>query len=294
MARWVLGVSDTHANHKLALLPPGVELEDEGPDGEIVKWSPSLNPIQKKLWEWFVSDLAWVEGMTKGEPLTVVHHGDITHGNAFMRELISTRISDQLRIAIDVLDTLASLRGVRRLLVIKGTEVHEFGEGSAPDVAQMVMEVRRPGIEVRTANHFRLKVDGRIFDMAHHGPPAGARYWLHGNVVELYGRDAMMQELAAGETPADVISRGHFHRFATRVSTVEARGRIFETRSTLLPSYSFLDYHARKVARSPARVTTGLVLWEVPDGGGPVVQHVQKRTVDFRTQMEVEDRDSEE
>lgn len=278
-------ISDTHSNHKLGLLSPETVLFQEDPQTrELVPWKPKLLPTQAWLWECFEEDRAKVDALAGKDEIVLIHDGDMCQGaNGNGRELVSSRMADQFIMARDTLRPWMAMPQVRRGVFVKGTGYHELGEGSAAMiVAEMLSaEIGKP---IEVPYHALAEIEGVRFDLAHHGPPPGIRNWLEGNILRLYTQSLMDQMLKEGEAPPDVVLRGHYHQLASEVVTRRARGRRWETRAVILPSYSGIDDYARKVAKSPARLTVGLVAFEIIDGK-LVEMHEFVRTVDYRTRM---------
>ena len=274
-------MSDTHGGHRLALMNPETILYDENPDGELEPWSPKPGPTQRALWPWYLEDVARVVDLAAGCPIVVAHHGDIIQGgNGRARELVSTRIADQEEIAWWNLQPWLALPNLDRFILIKGTGYHELEEGSG--ALSVASRLRAAGRRVDVPYHYRPTIAGVRCNLAHHGAPPGSRAWLRGNVLRLYVQSVMDDCLAEGLEPPDLLLRGHYHQLVTEVVTRRARGRAWRTQAVLLPSYSFIDDYARKVAKSPERITVGMVAF-VLESGRASEPYEFTRTLDYTT-----------
>lgn len=283
----VVGLSDTHAGCIFGLMNPEVVLLQDDPETKSQRpWTPSPTASQEYVWKCHEADRQTVLDLASGDDILLYHMGDLTHGNHWMRELVSTRPADQFSIAAENLRPWLRSPNVRLARLIKGTAVHEFGEGSgAMAVADKLAGEFRA--DVQAVYHTLTDIRGVSFDLAHHGAPPGIRNWLKGNVLDWYVRSMMMDELQEGNDPAQVVWRGHFHNYVSRIVSLEARARTWETWACILPAYCLLDDHARKVARSPAAVTIGLVAAEVVDGQ-LAGRHAFRRKIDMRTRETIQ------
>lgn len=281
----VVIMSDTHANHRLGLLSPDTILYEEDPKTrELLPWSPNLGPIQRWLWDdCYTIDIPGVVDLARGDRIVLVHDGDMCQGgNGNGRELVSGRIADQFIIAAENLRPWFDLPNLERAIFVKGTGYHELGQGSAALI--VAQDLASYGIPIDVPYHAEAVIDGVTFDLAHHGPPPGVRSWLRGNILRLYTQSLMDRALMEGRIPPDVMVRGHYHELTSEIVSRRARGRRWETRAVILPSYCGLDEYARKVTKSPPDLTIGLLAFEIVDGR-VVEMYEFVRTVDFRTRM---------
>lgn len=274
-------ISDTHAGHKLAMMNPETILYDEDEDGNLKPWRPQPGPSQEAIWPWHLEDVGRVADLADGCPIVLVHHGDIIQGgNGKGRELVSSRIADQEEIAWRNLDPWLALPNLERIVLIKGTGYHELEEGSG--ALSIASRLRAAGRKVDVPYHYRPTIAGVQCNLAHHGAPPGVRNWLRGNILRLYTQSIMDDCLVDGKEPPALLLRGHYHQYVTEIVTRRARGRTWRTQAVILPSYSFIDDYARKVAKSPEKVTIGMVAFEI-EGGKASEPYEFMRTVDFVT-----------
>ena len=237
-------------------------LQDENDD----PWIPQLTHTQEILWDVFQTCKKNVVSLAKKSPIYGWCIGDPTHGLHHMdKELVSTRTSDHIEIAISSLAEIVKLKNLKSFYMVKGTGSHEFGQGSATALIANFLETAFDK-QIGYVNHALVKHDGLSFDLAHHGPGAGARNWLKGNILRLYTRSIMMDDLQAGREPPDLVVRAHFHNYVPETVKIRTNGHTHRTEAFILPSFSFLDDYARKVAKSPSSVTVGMVVVEVING----------------------------
>jgi len=276
--------TDEHAGHVLGLCSPDSVLEREGPNRTMEKYHPSLTATQQWLWQARTEDIGGLEMLAGEDEIIVFDLGDPVQGNAFPRELVSTRQADQLEIAHSNKVPILSLPTVRRAFFVKGTGVHELGEGSAQMTLakRLAAELHKP---IEVMYHAEVEIDGYVMDLAHHGPPPGVRNWLRGNVLRLYTQSIMDDALKSEHAPPNFLARGHYHQYVTEVVTRQ-NAKTWECRATICPAYCLIDDYARKVAKSPYRATVGMIALEIV-GGRLVQQHEFIRTLDFRTRLEL-------
>lgn len=274
--------ADKHGGHVLGLLNPDTVLKVEDRNGKLQSWTPKLQPTQDALWEWHTEDVKRVKELASGDPIILVDLGDqVQGGNGRAHELVSTRMSDQIAIGVANLAPWFRLPNLQRALFVKGTGYHEMGEGSA---AMLIGEqiAAKYGKPADVPYHSKAVIGGVNFNLSHHGAPPGSRNWLVGNVLRLYVQSIMDRCLMEGQDPPDVLLRAHYHQYVPETVTRQARGKTYRTRAAICPSYCFIDDFARKVAKSPDRVTIGMVAFEIENGktGDPVEI---LRVIDFAT-----------
>lgn len=276
-------IADLHTNSKYGILSPETIITEEDAEGNLVPHAVDLNPLQKQLWSWYSSDVQRVIEWADKSPIDLLVVGDISQGTFFKRGLVSVRDADTYEMAFQVL--VPWLSNIRRLRLVKGTEVHEQGEGSVPE--NLVSRIRGsyPSIDVTAPYHSKISIADTIIDVAHHGPTPGSRNWLRGNVLRLYIQDIMDAALKNGEMPPSLVVRAHYHTYTSEIVTRRTRNRMFRTAGVILPSYSGIDPHARKIAQSRDSIDIGLVAYEVVDG---IIlwQLDTVRTLDVRTREE--------
>jgi len=100
LKRVILAVaSDKHGGHQLGLLNPETVLEYEDKEGNLIQWMPELKPFQQYLWEIHEKHIQDVRKLAGKDEIVLIDNGDLTAGNKYPHEQVSTRISDQFDIA---------------------------------------------------------------------------------------------------------------------------------------------------------------------------------------------------
>lgn len=281
--RVILAVlSDTHGGFKLGLMNPEVTVYDETEDGQLIPYTPEPTASQRYLWELYTDNLKDLARIADGSPIVVVHNGDLTQGNKHPAALVSTRMADQPLIAAANLAPLLALPKLKALRITAGTESHGFGQGSSDILVTEMLKGRHPKADIGVAYHYLTRVGGLLNDFAHHGPYPGSREWLKGNVARLYLRDLMIREVLHGNDPSRLVWRAHYHQY---IAVDDQVGRHTST-LVITPSYCMLGDYAHQAARSPDRITNGMVAVEIE--GAAVRRMIPlTKTVDIRTREDL-------
>jgi hypothetical protein len=256
-----------------------VTLYDETKEGDLIPYVPKLTSYQDWLWhDLWMPSLEIVKETVSSDRLIVVHLGDATHGNGHPEQLMGTREADQRIIAGETMHHLVEMLHPAAIRLVKGTSVHEFGEGSSAVLLSRELSFRHPELDVKPLYHWLLEIDTKLVDCSHHGPTMGARSWLTGNMARYYLRDIQIGAALCGESAPDLVLRGHVHGFVDEVVTTgKMHGRII-----ICPSLCGLGDYARKATRSVGVLTNGMVLVEISGGRiADVVPLVE--TLDLRT-----------
>lgn len=259
--RLLVFFSDTHGGHKLSLMNPNVWLLEQV-DGEFRPYHPQMSATQQGLWGNYMSDIEAVAELAEGRQVDVFHVGDVTWGLRYPAGLVSTRIADQITIAVANMQPWLALPNVASLTFIAGTDSHELGEATAPILAAQQLAAQHPERRISTVSHLLGDVDGYRVDAAHHGPHPGTRAWLSGNQLRYYGKSLMMAEIVNGGEPPELVVRAHYHEFCRETIRVGQ----WCTEVMVLPSYAGLTPYAQQATRSISRIGCGLVVVEVEDG----------------------------
>lgn len=258
--------SDKHGGHKLGLLNPETILEDEDRKGNLVQWQPKLEPFQEYLWELHEKHVKETQKLAGKDEIVVFDNGDLTAGNKYPHEQVSTRISNQFDIAFYNLLPWLNLKNVKTVRITKGTGAHAFGEGSSEVIVQRRLKERFPKKDIRTIYHGLASVAGIKIDYAHHGPGTGSRNWLKGNEARYYMKSLVQDEIDLGNTPPHLIVRGHFHEYIEEYLVKMFMGKRYKVQMNILPSYCGIDDHARQITRSKYILQHGMVCYEIVDG----------------------------
>lgn len=279
-------ITDTHGGFKFGLMPIGLELIDEYSE----VWHPQPTSWQRVLWDQLERCVDNIKHLAGRDPVRVLHLGDPTHGNHFPdKELVSTRAYDHFIIAVENARPLLELPTIKSYMMVEGTGVHEFQQGTATYTVRDLLKKDYPKVDVQAHPHVLMKSGGLRWDMAHHGPSPGIREWTKGNVLRLYTQSLMKNGLKNGEIPPDVLLRGHFHEYTYEIVTERARGRTWHTHSMIVPAFTALDNYARKVTRSKHKTAFGMVAIEVINGRIHKVYDEEPdfiQTVDLRQEVD--------
>ena len=278
MRHIVAVLSDTHGGFTLGLMNPAVTLYDETKDGELVPYQPEPTASQDYLWELYSGHVSKLREIAGADPVTVIHNGDLTHGNKHPSALVSDRMANQIIIGVSNLAPLMEIPNVKHTLIVAGTEAHNFGQGSSEILATEILRQKYPERDISVLYHGVVEVSGVIIDYSHHGPYPGSREWLRGNVVRLYLKDLMLREIINGRNPPALVLRGHYHQHVEEVVTTG----IYSSRLIVTPAYCMLGDYAHQAARSPDSVTNGMIAVEIVDGKIVEIHRLMK-TVDIRT-----------
>ena len=283
MRRVVLAViSDTHAGHKYSLMPPGVELFQEASDGDLTPWKPSPTASQRYLWQVYTAGVDLVRELAGEDDVILIHNGDACQGIKYPQELVSTRLADQTIIALENFKPWFELPTLKAIRIALGTGAHTFGEGSAEIELAYMLKLGHPNFDVKAMHHGAPVVNGCRVDFAHHGPYPGSREWLKGNVARYYLRDIAMREILRGSPPPRLVIRAHYH--------TPVRETLYQNGHTLdlfiTPSFQTLTDHAHQAARSPDKISHGVLALEIIDGELAGV-HEFYETVDLRHKEEL-------
>ena len=89
-------MSDSHGGHILGLTNPETELQDDKKG----HYQPDLNDYQMYLWDRiYIHGIKETIKLADKDEVIVFHIGDVTQGNKYPNEQMTTRMGDQLRIA---------------------------------------------------------------------------------------------------------------------------------------------------------------------------------------------------
>lgn len=260
--RKILAVfNDTHAGHRQGLMNPGVILHQLDEIGNWTPYHPEMTASQEYLWDIYNQDMQRVFELAGGDELLVLHNGDLTQGNKYIHDWVSTRLSDQEIIAAANLEPWFDYPQLRYMRLSIGTAAHNFGEGSSEIMVAQLLRNLHPQTNIQICSHGLLTYNGAVFDYAHHGPGTGLRNWLHGNIARLYLRDLMYREVLRNRVPPDAVLRAHFHTpVYEMLETGEYVSHLF-----IVPSYCMMDDNAVQFTRSTEDVTHGMLVFEIVD-----------------------------
>ena len=243
----IAALADTHAGSRYALCNPETQLHDD----DRGLYHPTLTLGQRWLWDCYERHILSVMELADGDPVHVLHLGDICQGLKFIDGLSASRFADQLAIASANAEPWRCWDNVKSMTMISGTSVHEGGEGSAGDLVASLWGAA-------FWQHALLDVDGMLIDAAHHGPGPGIRDWTQGNVATLYLRDRLYKD----DPPARVYLRAHRHEHV-HVTLHRLRG---DADLIVTPAYQLPSAYVRQVGQSPSAAVCGMMALEITDG----------------------------
>lgn len=281
--RILVDFGDTHAGHRLGLLNPETLLPDENEIGETFYYNPQLTEAQKYLWSIYTKHIESIKSLAGDDEIIVIHHGDMTQGNKYVSEWVTTRMIDQVLMAEANLLPWLQLDNVKIMRFIKGTSSHVMGEASSEIAVTELLKRKYPEVSINIMYHGLLDIGGILVDCSHHGPGVGGRAWLQGNEARYYLRSIMMSEIMSGRTPPRIVLRGHFH--APVKEYLEVQG--YESWLMIVPSYCMLGDYGRQATSSAFKTSNGMVAFEIieyEDGVTTVYPHSYIDTIDIRTQ----------
>jgi len=283
----IAAFGDQHGGHTLGLLNPATKLREWDTSGKPYWWTPKLNEPQEYLWhDCYVKDIENVKKLAGKDPVIVFELGDITQGKKYISQWVSTRLSDQIFIAEANMLPWFKLKNLVAVRLVRGTDSHGFGEGSADLTVEGLLQRRFPKRNIESLFHGLGKILGITVDYAHHGPYTGSRNWLKGNVARYYLRSAMMDEIQSGNHPPHLYIRAHYHSYIEEYLRLNNASHVYKSWLTVLPSYCLMSDYARQATRSQFSVTNGMVAYEVVDN--KIVNiHPFLHTIDIRTKENI-------
>jgi hypothetical protein len=281
MTRKIIGVeSDLHGANKLALMNPAVVLEDIQRNGTIRKYTPAMTESQRELWELRQENIKRMVKLAGKDELHYAQDGDPTQGNKHPAELVSTRIADQITIAVENTKPIMDIKQLKSATFLAGTAAHNFGQASADITMVSLLRERYPKQNINLCYHGLVHYGDFVIDFAHHGPYTGSREWLKGNVARYYLQSLMFHQVKQGNKPPDIVIRGHYH--TPIIETVRMNG--YTSHIIVMPSMCMIDDFAHMAAKSPDDVTCGMMCVEINDNK-LVDIHQFTRTYDTRTEI---------
>lgn len=271
----ILGISDPHCGFELGLTNPETELRN--------KKSPELNASQDFLWnDVYLPGIERTKELAGKDDIHVLFMGDITHGNKYISEQMTTKMSDQISYAFYAMLPAIQLKNCKSFGMSIGTDSHVFGEGSAETLVADRLQERFTKVNIFVDFHGLLNVGGFLIDTAHHGPHPGNRNWLHGNIARLYLKSMMMDDLDNGDRPANLVLRGHYHSYTREWCSITRMGRTYESWIVIMPSLCLLGSYGHQATQSTYRLSPGMVAFEIIGDKlydvYPMIKHIDIRT----------------
>lgn len=273
---------DSHAGSILGLLNPTTELNIQDETGMVRTEKVNLKPIQEFIWGVYTDGIKSTVKLAGDDEIFPIHMGDMSDGKKYPEGLISSRLSDQIIIAVDNLSEWLKYDNVKHLRIIEGTPAHNFGESSTEQLVDTICKSKFPDKDIQTQYYGLLNINNVIFDLTHHGPSAGKRVWLKGNEFRFYIRSLVMKELIRKNKAPNIIGRAHTHEPVEEWIWVEDHRAC----GVITPPLCFPNDFAKQVTNGVYLVTIGMVAFETisyDDGRISFFPHWMKKTIDIRS-----------
>lgn len=213
--------SDTHSGSSVGLMPPGQwEFANGGyhnPD--------ETQRILTRLWI-----TAWerIGKARRGKRLVIVHNGDATEGQHHgSLEVITPRVDEQERMHVESMELAMALANFDAsmgdlLYYVKGTPAHVMNGGMSEErIARQFedtgIQPRRPPSEPGGKDgrfvwdRLRMDVNGKLFDIAHHGAGLGTKPWTKTNPLRSKLQEVYWRNLENKTRAPDYWVRSHRH-----------------------------------------------------------------------------------
>jgi hypothetical protein len=278
----VVVLYDLHGGHKLGLLSPNTVLEDADEEGRIIQYNPKLSAPQQYLWKLYMSGIDSITTLAEKDDVVCICGGDITQGNKYISEQLTTRMSDQILIANANFEPLLKIKNMKAIRIAKGTAAHNFNEGSSEILLNDSLHKSYPTLDTAVLYHGLWNVRGVNIDYAHHGPTGGSREWLRGNEARYYLRSILYSELKFGNIPPDLVLRGHYHTYIREVVIMSDSTGEHESTIIIMPSMCMTGDYAIQSTKSAFVITNGIVAIEIINSKIYKV-HQFMSTLDLRT-----------
>lgn len=233
----IVVLSDLHVGSTKALMPPAVTPVE----GVEVR----QNAIQAYLWTCWIRAQNYIDSVVGDHPFTLVLNGDLTEGiHHGTKEIWSTSVEDQVRVAYDVLEPLASKAS--KVFVVRGTECHT--NNMEVELGAKLGAVQNPELKIPAFDRLTISAHGTICVFRHHISTSGRRSSsasaLSANLAE-----EQLEAAVNGERLPQVLVCSHRHKPGIYR---DEKGMVMVT-----PAWQFLTRHGHKVV-SAARCKPGV------------------------------------
>jgi hypothetical protein len=260
--------SDLHAGSTVAVCPTKWNISDGGtfyasPAQTILhrQWVSSANNVKDLLNEKRRRKRLII--VLNGEPIDGDHHE--TH------QLITKLKSEQEQIAVSLLDEWMQIveydphRG-DRMYLIRGSTAHEKGEhinNIGRDLDGVVPYRKDSSSTVKDGKYYfdvlRRTVNGKLFDIAHHGFTVSKRRWLKSNNIR-WGLISMYFDcLEENSQIPDYVIRSHMHEYTY--------DRYKNMWGCVTPAWQLKTNYGFKAATNNHINTIGMVYFDVSGEG---------------------------
>jgi hypothetical protein len=222
-------------------------------------YTPNPTESQKELWKLELENVEKIKHLAGKDDIYYIEDGDPTQGIKHPASLVSTRVADQITIAVANSIPIYGLKNLKAAHYAVGTGAHNLGQGSADKLVTDQLQLKYPKIPINLCYHGLINYGNFVVDIAHHGPYTGSREWLKGNVARYYLQSMMLGAIKRGENPADLVIRGHYHE-----PVIEPVRMNHKTSHIVVsPSMCMVDDFAHQAAKSPDSVTVGMFVYEI-------------------------------
>jgi hypothetical protein len=157
--------SDRHAGNKLGLLNPDTILIDLQKNPSFDK--PALTESQKELWKLELENVENVKKLAGKDDIYYIEDGDPTQGIKHPAALVSTRVSDQITIAVSNSEPIYKLKNLKAAHYAVGTGAHNLGQGSTDKLITDQLQLKYPKIPINLCYHGLIHYGNFVVDFAH-------------------------------------------------------------------------------------------------------------------------------
>lgn len=214
-------------------------------------------------WEAFWREVARTRAAERAS-LYCLFGGDATDGDHHGTPQIVSKNLEPQSYVVDRTFGIPLALDPTGIIVIRGTGVHVGPEGSSEEALARVWGTT--GHRVITNKntgawshwHWRGRLNGRLFDVQHHGK-IGGKNWTETGFLANLARDYTLECLDAGEEIPDVVVRSHRHRSGD--SGNHSRPRWIAT-----PAWQLKTEHAHKVVPDRIADVGGVIILIREDG----------------------------
>jgi len=255
--RYVIAVvADSHGGSAVGLLT-----------GAEVVYHPESNEVQRYLWHLYTSNIEQVVELADGDPIVVLHDGDITHGTKYPEGLMKGITREQQRtVGRWNMRPWYAVKNVKGVWLLTGTGAHDWMQMSSEVKIAHQLKNEFPRIDTRVRHLGLFNLGKETIDVSHHGPGGGSREWLRGNVARYYLRDRAYKDRRMGRPPSRAYLRGHFHVNIWETIRTRWNNKRVTYDLIVVPSFCAVNWHTRQVTRGDPELCNGMYALEVLDG----------------------------
>lgn len=265
-------ISDMQVGSTMALVPPKWQLHDGGtfyasPAQKIIRrqWIHSAKQVNEVL----------TEGRARKRLVLVVNGEPIDNHHHDTPQIITKNATEQIDMAIALLDEWLQIVDYQPkrgdcMYLVRGTSAHERGEHIERIGRDIdgVVPYRRDSSPITKDGryHFqklRRTVNGRMFNITHHGFTRGSRAWTTENSIYNALKSMYFTALDYGYEPADYYIRSHKHV----LTQAEYHGRKKTLHGVQTPCWQLKTHFGSQVAANEDINTIGMIYYDVLKSG---------------------------